>query len=96
MNVIAKRTLREYYEQHADAKDALLLWHKIAIKAEWKSHNDMKQVFPSASIVGNYVVFNIKGNHYRLVVDINYERKSIYVLYIGTHAEYDKVNIKEL
>jgi mRNA interferase HigB len=97
MNVISKRTLVQFYEMHPQAKTALEVWHADARKSEWKTPDDIKRVYASASFLAdNRVVFNIKGNDYRLVVHIDYKRKIVRVKFIGTHAEYDKINIKEL
>ncbi|WP_045114531.1 type II toxin-antitoxin system HigB family toxin [Microscilla marina] len=93
MRVIARRTLREFWESHADSEEALKSWYHEAEKANWETPNDIKREYPSASIlVDNRFVFNIKGNHYRLIVRINFEVKIIWIRFIGTHAEYDKVN----
>jgi len=97
MRVIAKKTLREFWIQHGDSKAALESWHKEAIKATWESPQELKREYPSASIIeGNRIVFNIKGNHYRLIVKINYHYQIIWVRFIGTHAEYDKIDAKTI
>ena len=93
MRVIAKKTLREFWESHADSAEALKSWYYEADKATWKTPNDIKSEYPSASILeDNRFVFNIKGNHYRLIVRINFEVQIIWIRFIGTHAEYDKIN----
>lgn len=85
--------LRECYEEHADAEAALTAWYRVASKAEWKDLNDLKKDYPSADLVGDQrVVFNIKGNHYRLVARVNYLYKRIMIKWVGTHAEYDKID----
>ncbi len=97
MNVISKRTLVQFYEIHPSAKTALEVWHSDARRSEWKTPEDIKQVYASASFLAdNRVVFNIKGNDYRLIVHIDYKRKIVRVKFIGTHAQYDKINVKEL
>lgn len=99
MRVIAKKTLKEFYENknYIDSKSSLESWHYEALKADWKSPNDIKEQYRSASIVGsNKVVFNICGNKYRLIVKINYYAQIVFVKFIGTHKEYDKINIEEL
>ncbi len=94
MRVIAKKTLREFWERHPDAKEPLLAWFREAQQADWDMPAKVKARYPSASIVaGNRVVFNIKGNAYRLVVKINYGYRTVYVRFVGTHAEYDGVNV---
>jgi len=97
MNVISKRTLVQFYEIHPSAKTALEVWHSDARRSEWKTPEDIKQVYASASFLAdNRVVFNIKGNDYRLIVHVDYKRKIVRVKFIGTHAQYDKINVKEL
>ena len=92
MRVIAKKTIVEYYTMHADAKTALEEWLEKAELADWQNFSDIKDNFRSADWVGNNrVVFNIKGNDYRLVVLVLFKIKMVYVRFIGTHAEYDKI-----
>ncbi len=90
MHVISYRKLREYGEKHANCRDALDNWYKVASKLVWENLLEVQAVFPKAEAVGNFTVFNIKGNNYRLIVSIDYEKEIIYVKYILTHAEYDK------
>ncbi|MAM70798.1 MAG: addiction module toxin RelE [Gammaproteobacteria bacterium] len=99
MKIISKRTLREFYEEpeHADSKSGLESWYAIVNKANWKTPHEVKNTFKNASIVGNKkVVFNIAGNKYRLIVSFNYDYQIGYIKFIGTHEEYDKLNIEEL
>ena len=97
MRIIAKRTLREFWERHSDARQPLLDWHKFVEQANFTAPADVKAMFSSASILPNdRVVFNIKGNTYRLVVHIPYHRGRVYVRFINTHAEYDKINAEEV
>jgi mRNA interferase HigB len=97
MNVISKRTLIQFYTRNAQAKAALEVWHADARKAEWKSPDDIKKMYASASFLfDNPVVFNIKGNDFRLVVHIDYTRKIVRVKFVGTHAQYDKINAEEI
>lgn len=97
LRVIAKKTLREFWERHKDSEHQLKAWFQEVSKAEWENHNEIKTVYPSASIIGNdRIVFNIKGNSYRLIVKINFDYKLIWIRFIGTHAEYDKVNAKTI
>ena len=92
MRVIAKKTIVEYYTMHADAKTALEEWFEKAELADWQNFSDIKDNFRSADWVGNNrVVFNIKGNDYRLVVLVLFKIKMVYVRFIGIHAEYDKI-----
>ncbi len=90
MHVISRKKLREFCRTHGDCDEALDDWYKIASKAEWGNLIEVQTAFPQAEAVGNFTVFNIKGNKYRLIVSINYEKQVIYVKYILTHAQYDK------
>ncbi len=93
MRIIARGTLRDFWERHSDAEDALRAWYQDANQAQWKTPEDIKRVYASASIVGNNrVVFNIKGNQYRLIVAVNYPLGIVYIRFIGSHREYDKVD----
>ena len=99
MRIIAKSTLRAFYEQanHADSKSALEAWHHEVSKLQWSNPNDIKAQYRSASVVGgNKIVFNICGNKYRLIVSVNYDAGIVFVKFIGIHKAYDKVNIEEL
>jgi mRNA interferase HigB len=96
MRVIAKRTLREFWERHprnAPAKTALQDWYAQVSSADWATPADLKAQFRDASILrGSRVVFNISGNKYRLVVRINYPYRVVYVRFIGSHEEYDRID----
>jgi len=93
MRVIAVRTLRQFWETHADAEQPLKAWYQDAKNAEWSEPKDIKQKYANASIIcGERVVFNIKGNAYRLIVAIRYDLQIVFLKFIGTHAEYDKVD----
>ncbi|OCX50984.1 addiction module toxin RelE [Mucilaginibacter sp. PPCGB 2223] len=93
MRVIAKSTLREFWLKHADCEQALKAWYLETDKSNWKHPNDIKVEYPSASILpDNRVVFNIKGNSYRLIVKINYAYQMCWIRFVGTHAEYDKID----
>jgi mRNA interferase HigB len=97
VRVIAKKILREFWELHTDCEEQLKSWYQEASNAAWLDTNQIKFEYPSASILpGNRVVFNIKGNHYRLIVKINYDYQMIWIRFIGTHAEYDKINAKKI
>ncbi|MCY3882149.1 MAG: type II toxin-antitoxin system HigB family toxin [Chloroflexi bacterium] len=97
MRIIAKGTLRDYWESHPTAEDPLNSWYSIVKGEDWDSPAKVKAMFPKASIVGdNRVVFNIKGNDYRLIVQINYPRRIVYIRFIGTHAEYDRIDAREV
>ena len=93
MRIITKAPLREFWEKHPAAVLPLQVWYKDTSGQTWKMPNDVKAYYGNASIVGNSrVVFNIKGNDFRLVVAINYIASAVYIRFIGTHAEYDKIN----
>lgn len=94
MHVISNKKLREFSDIHADAETPLDVWYKIAKAAQWKNIIEVRQFYPNTDSVGNFTVFNIKGNDYRLIVSIDYQRQIIYIKYILTHAEYDKGNWK--
>lgn len=97
MRVIAKKTLREFWMKHSDCEEQLKSWYREAIEANWNSPQDIKTDYPSASFLqDNKVVFNIKGNKYRLIVKINYDFGMIWIRFVGTHAEYDKVNASKI
>ena len=90
MHVISKVKLRAFLVQHADSEDALNDWYNFASKAKWSNLLDVQKKYPKAEAVGNFTVFNIKGNNYRLIVDIRYSNPTIFIKYILTHAKYDQ------
>lgn len=93
MRVISRKKLKEFWERHADVQQPLQAWYDYTKRAEWKKPLDIKEVFRSASFVGNdRVVFNLKGNSYRLVVAISYEHSIVFIRFVGTHQEYDKID----
>lgn len=97
MRVITKRTLLDFWEKHPDALSPLNAWYAEAIKGQWSTPQDIKAQYVTASILGdNRVVFNIGGNKYRLIVKINYPYGTLYIRFIGTHAEYDKIKAEEI
>ena len=96
MRIIAKRTLREFWELYPDAEDPLLAWYREVEKEDWTKPSQVKEKYRSASFVGDRVVFNIKGNDYRLVVRINYPYRVVYVRFVGTHEEYDEIDVEEV
>lgn len=92
MRVIARKKIVDYYSVHPQAKTALDEWYTKTEEAEWKSLADIKQTFNSVDYVGNqHYVFNIKGNDFRLVVVIKFTPQHVFIRFIGTHAEYDKI-----
>ncbi|WP_368566184.1 type II toxin-antitoxin system HigB family toxin [Pseudoxanthomonas sp. UTMC 1351] len=93
MRVVALSSLRTFWTSHSDAEQPLKAWYDEAKAASWATSHDIKARYASASFVGsNRVVFNIKGNDYRLIVAVAYKVGVVYIKFIGTHAEYDKVD----
>jgi mRNA interferase HigB len=95
MHVISRKRLREFCKSHADACEALYNWYKVSSKSNWRNLVDVQATYPKAEAVGNFTVFNIKGNRYRLIVDILYPSQRIYIKHVLTHAEYDKDDWKD-
>lgn len=99
MRLIAKRTLKQFWEsspKYTDAKAPLEAWHAEALKANWKTPQEIKAQFRSASILKNKrVVFNIAGNKYRLIVSIDYIRQACFVKFVGTHEQYDLIDAEK-
>ena len=97
MRVIAIKPLREFWGQNHDAEVALRAWVAEATYANWQKPSDIKKKFGSVSIIANNrAIFNISGNKYRLVVAIKYDFQLIYIRFIGTHKQYDKIIAKEI
>lgn len=93
MRVIALRTLREFWSRRPDAEIPLRSWYALASRAKWRSPADIKAAYRNASFVTNdRVVFNIKGNDYRLIVAVRYSRQLMFIRFIGSHSDYDKVD----
>jgi mRNA interferase HigB len=97
MRIIAKKTLRDFWEHSPDAQEPLEAWYCEAVKADWASPQQIKNQFRNASIIAdNRVVFNIKGNDYRLIVKINYPYRVVYIRFIGTHKQYDVIEASKI
>jgi mRNA interferase HigB len=97
LRVIAKKILREFWQKHFDCEQQLKSWFQETGKAKWKNTKDIKKEYSTASFLpGNRVVFNIKGNQYRLIVKINYDYQMVWIRFIGTHAEYDKIDAEKI
>ncbi len=94
MRIFSRSTLVEFWTQHADAEVPLRLWFSIVEKASWTGPTDVKAIFGSADfLANNRVVFDVKGNHYRLIAQIKYGPLFlVYIRFVGTHAEYDKID----
>ncbi len=99
MRIIARKILRDFWESpaYADSEQPLKSWFKTAKEADWAEPSEVKEQFRNASFIGsNRVIFNIAGNKYRLVVAVNYPYRVLYIRFIGTHAQYDKIKVKEI
>ena len=97
MRIIAKKILKEFWEKHSDCEQQLKSWYREASNAEWKNPNEIISEYPSVSIISsNRIVFNIKGNNYRLVIKINYDYQIVWIRFIGTHSKYDRINANEI
>ena len=97
MQIFTRRTLQEFWESHPNAEQPLLSWYRIVQHEDWDTPVRVKARFPKASIVGNNrVVFNIRDNEYRLVVKVNYASRLVYIRFVGTHAEYDRIDAREV
>ena len=93
MRIISRKRLRDFWTHHPDAQPSLEAWYADVKQADWKTPTDIKNLYRNASFVANNrVVFNIKGNKYRLVVAVQYEYGIVYIRFLGTHPEYDKVD----
>ena len=97
VRIISRKALQEFWIKHRDAEQALKAWYHEANHADWKKPGDIKNRYPTADVLpGNRVVFNIKGDQYRLVVKIHYNTGIIYIRFVGTHAEYDRVDAERV
>jgi mRNA interferase HigB len=92
VHVISRKKLLEAAERHRDLAGPLDVWYRVAKKAEWRSLTEVRRVFPGADAVGRFTIFNIKGNAYRLIAEINYRTQKIFLRHVLTHAEYSKGN----
>lgn len=97
MRIISRKSLRDFWLRAPDAEQPLKSWFQIASVADWASPAGIKGQFRNASILGNNrVVFNIAGNKYRLIAAVNYPYRVIYIRFVGTHKQYDKINAEEI
>ena len=95
--IFAKSTLRKFWEKHADSEQYLKTWYDTALNSAWKTPQDIKNEFAKSSILKNgRVIFNIKGNKYRLVVRFNFEKQWAFIRFIGTHEEYDRIDANSI
>jgi mRNA interferase HigB len=103
MRIIARRTLRTFVDKLAGRKDqraigaAIDAWYAEVSRASWRNSGDVKRLYATASIIGaDRVIFNVKGNDYRLVVSVDYGKGAVWIKWIGTHKEYDRINVAEI
>ena len=93
MRIISRKKIRNFWEKHSDARPALESWYADAKKANWNTPSDIKDVYKNASLVANNrVVSNIKGNKYRLVAAVQFEYGIVYIRFVGTHKEYNRID----
>jgi mRNA interferase HigB len=97
MRIISRKRLREFWQKFPDAEQPLQAWFREASKADWKNPSAIKVMYGSASFVAdNRVVFNIAGNKYRLVVKVNYPYRIMYIRFVGTHRQYDEIDVTKV
>ena len=97
MRIIARKKLRDYWDRHPESEQPLAAWYREVEQSDWSSPADVMERFPNASIISdNRVVFRIRGNNYRIVVRIFYPAKVVYLRFVGTHHEYDRINAEEV
>jgi mRNA interferase HigB len=93
MKIFSLKTLKYFWEEHANSEQSLKTWFYEAKRAKWKNFAEVKARYPSASLLrDNRIVFNIKGNSYRLIVKVNFAYEKMWIRFVGTHAEYDKID----
>jgi mRNA interferase HigB len=95
--IFAKSTLREFWDSYSDSEQYLKTWYDTAMRSDWKNPTDVKQTYANASILKNSrIVFNIKGNSYRLISKFNFEKQWIFIRFIGTHSEYNQIDANSI
>jgi mRNA interferase HigB len=93
MHIVSIQTLRAFWQKHPDAERPLRAWYALAEKASWRSPTEIKAVLGNVSFVdNNRVIFTIKGNDYRLIVAVEYQKGRLLIRFVGTHAEYDRID----
>ncbi len=90
MHIISRKTLRQFWEQHPDSESALARWFKIMQRHDFTSFETLRATFPTADKVGDFLVFNIGGNKYRLITAIHFNRRKVYIRHVLTHQDYDR------
>jgi mRNA interferase HigB len=97
MNIIAKKAVLYYIDKYPNARIPLLAWYNEFLKQEFNNFNGLKAVYGSASLIAKgRIIFNIKGNDYRLLISINFKQSAAYIIWFGTHKEYDKINVENI
>ena len=97
MRIVARSTLVEYYQEHPQAEEPLENWYRTTLGAKWRNFADIKNTFNTVSQVGRqHYVFNIRGNKYRLVVVVKFVMGYVFIRFVGTHNEYEKINAAEI
>ncbi|MCL5429108.1 MAG: type II toxin-antitoxin system HigB family toxin [Chloroflexi bacterium] len=97
MRILARSTLREYWQEHPETEEALKAWYADVRNANWKKPTDLRSIYATVSLLkGDRAVFNIKGNQYRIVVKINYAKSLVFIRFIGTHAAYDRIDAETI
>ena len=97
MRVISSKKLKEFWEHHSDARASLESWYADIKQAHWKKPNDIKTIYRNASFIAdNRVIFNIKGNKYRLIIMVQFRFQIVYIRFIGTHQDYDNIDAKTI
>src|SRR5690606_35187582 len=95
MRVISKKTLREAWEKYNEIEDWLKQWNRVVEKSNWNNVNELKLRFPACSVLNNDIlIFNVKGNKFRLAVRVNFKMRAFFIIFIGTHPEYDKIDFR--
>ncbi len=97
MRIIALSTLRAFWDKHPDSETPLRAWYALASRANWKTPAEIKEAYRNASFTANNrVVFNVKGNDYRLVVSVRYDHGLMYIRFIGSHRQYDRITVETI
>ncbi len=97
LRIISKKILREFWTVHSDCEQQLKSWYHEVSKSSWENLNELKKDYPGASVLkDNRICFNIKGNKYRLIVKINFDYQMMWIRFVGTHAEYDKIDANKI
>ena len=97
MRIVAIITLQAFWEKHPDAKAPLQAWYALASRAGWKSPSDIKAAYRHASLIANErVVFNIKGNDYRLVMLVRFGQGLMFIRFVGSHSQYNKIDVSTI